>query len=85
MPRISKGEQKAPYFLSSVGSRFNPAAKRAGIRRRNPYHTRHTYAGLLPTYLIVLPPGAAEYQTMHQTQDVNKKERDNLKKQHQKS
>jgi len=36
--------QKAYYSLSSIGSRFNAAVKRAGIRRRNPYHTRHTFA-----------------------------------------
>jgi integrase len=42
MPRMRKGIQKAYYSLSSIGSRFNAAAKRAGIRRRNPYHTRHT-------------------------------------------
>ena len=44
MPRMRKGEQKADYSLSSVGARFNAAVKRAGIRRRNPYHTRHTFA-----------------------------------------
>lgn len=26
------------------GTCWNSAVKRAGIRRRNPYHTRHTYA-----------------------------------------
>jgi len=30
--------------LSSIGTRWNSAVKRAGIRRRNPYHTRHTFA-----------------------------------------
>jgi len=44
MPRMRKGEQKAYYSLSSIGARFNAAVKRAGIRRRNPYHTRHTFA-----------------------------------------
>lgn len=44
MPRMRKGEQKAYYSLSSIGARFNAALKRAGIRRRNPYHTRHTFA-----------------------------------------
>jgi len=44
MPRMRKGKQKAHYSLSSIGSRFNAAVKRAGIRRRNPYHTRHTFA-----------------------------------------
>lgn len=44
MPRMRKGKQKAYYSLSSIGSRFNAAVKRAGIRRRNPYHTRHTFA-----------------------------------------
>ena len=41
---MRKGEQKAYYSLSSIGARFNAAVKRAGIRRRNPYHTRHTFA-----------------------------------------
>ncbi|ASA06866.1 integrase [Enterobacter hormaechei subsp. xiangfangensis] len=44
MPRMRKGIQKAYYSLSSIGARFNAAVKRAGIRRRNPYHTRHTFA-----------------------------------------
>ena len=44
MPRMRKGKQKAYYSLSSIGARFNAAVKRAGIRRRNPYHTRHTFA-----------------------------------------
>ena len=30
--------------MSSIGARWNAAVKRAGIRRRNPYHTRHTFA-----------------------------------------
>lgn len=30
--------------VSSLGSRWKSAVKRADIRRRNPYHTRHTYA-----------------------------------------
>ncbi len=44
IPRMRKGEQKAYYSLSSIDARFNAAVKRAGIRRRNPYHTRHTFA-----------------------------------------
>lgn len=44
MPRMRKGEQKAYYSLSSIGARFDAAIKRAGIRRRIPYHTRHTFA-----------------------------------------
>lgn len=32
------------YSLTSMGCQFNVAIKRAGIRRRNPYHTRHTFA-----------------------------------------
>ncbi|BDH45715.1 prophage integrase IntR [Salmonella enterica subsp. enterica serovar Choleraesuis] len=44
IPRICKGEQKPYYSLSSIGARWNAAVKRAGIRRRNPYHTRHTFA-----------------------------------------
>lgn len=44
MPRMRKGEQKPYYNVSSIGDRWDAAVKRAGIRRRNPYHTRHTYA-----------------------------------------
>ena len=44
MPRARNGEQKPYYSLSSIGDRWNSAVKRAGIRRRNPYHTRHTFA-----------------------------------------
>ncbi|MDA8479851.1 site-specific integrase [Citrobacter sp. Awk 4] len=44
MPRMRKGEQKPYYSMSSIGARWNAAVKRAGIRRRNPYHTRHTFA-----------------------------------------
>ena len=44
MPGIRNGEQKPYYSLSSIGNRWNSAVKRAGIRRRNPYHTRHTFA-----------------------------------------
>ena len=44
MPRMRKGEQKPNYSMSSIGARWNAAVKRAGIRRRNPYHTRHTFA-----------------------------------------
>lgn len=44
MPRPMKGVQKPFYSLSTIGSRWNAAIKRAGIRRRNPYHTRHTFA-----------------------------------------
>lgn len=36
--------QKPYYSLGSIGCRWNAAVKRAGIRRRNPYHTRHTFA-----------------------------------------
>ncbi|WP_409072003.1 tyrosine-type recombinase/integrase, partial [Listeria monocytogenes] len=32
-----------------MGARWNAAVKRAGIRRRNPYHTRHTFACWLLT------------------------------------
>lgn len=44
MPRVRKGEQKPYYSVSSIGARWEAAVKRAGIRRRNPYHTRHTFA-----------------------------------------
>ncbi|MHC5178623.1 tyrosine-type recombinase/integrase [Serratia rhizosphaerae] len=49
MPRAAKGQQKAYYSLSSIGARWDAAVKRAGIRRRNPYHTRHTFACWLLT------------------------------------
>ncbi len=35
---------KLMHSVSSIGARINAAVKRAGIRRRNPYHTRHTFA-----------------------------------------
>ncbi len=44
IPRVKNGMQKPGYSLSSIGARWNAAIKRAGIRRRNPYHTRHTFA-----------------------------------------
>ena len=44
MPRMKNGMQKPHYSLGSIGCRWNAAVKRAGIRRRNPYHTRHTFA-----------------------------------------
>jgi len=44
VPRVRKGVQKPYYSLSSIGARWDSAVKRAGIRRRNPYHTRHTFA-----------------------------------------
>lgn len=44
IPRVKNGKQKPGYSLSSIGERWNAAVKRAGIRRRNPYHTRHTFA-----------------------------------------
>ncbi len=46
---MSKGKQKPYYSVSSLGARWNAAVKRAGIRRRNPYHTRHTFACWLLT------------------------------------
>jgi integrase len=44
IPRMKNGKQKPGYSLSSIGARWEAAVKRAGIRRRNPYHTRHTFA-----------------------------------------
>ncbi|MFY9993582.1 MAG: site-specific integrase [Leclercia sp.] len=44
MPRVRNGAQKAHYSLGSIAARWDSAVKRAGIRRRNPYHTRHTFA-----------------------------------------
>ncbi|ABP60816.1 hypothetical protein Ent638_2141 [Enterobacter sp. 638] len=47
---VPKGFEKEnrtpkPYSsLSRIGIRWNSAVKRAGIRRRNPYHTPHTFA-----------------------------------------
>lgn len=52
LPRMRKEEQKSYYSMSSIGASWNAAVKRAGIRRRNPYHTRHTFACWL------LPAGA---------------------------
>ncbi len=44
MPRVRNGAQKAHYSLGSIAACWDSAVKRAGIRRRNPYHTRHTFA-----------------------------------------
>lgn len=44
LPRVRNGEQKISYSCGTMGSLWNTAVKRSGIRRRNPYHTRHTYA-----------------------------------------
>ena len=44
MPRMKNGTLKPCHSLSSIGALWNSAVKRAGIRRRNPYHTRHTFA-----------------------------------------
>ena len=38
------GRKVRTVKVSSIGARFNAAVKRAGIRHRNPYHTRHTFA-----------------------------------------
>ncbi|EKK5269271.1 hypothetical protein PN657_002546 [Cronobacter dublinensis] len=49
IPRMKNGAQRPHYSLSAIGTNWNAAAKRAGIRRRNPYHTRHAqvdYSGL---------------------------------------
>lgn len=40
VPGICLDEQKP----DSIGAGWSAAVKRAGIRRGNPYHTRHTYA-----------------------------------------
>ncbi|EFH7176082.1 integrase, partial [Escherichia coli] len=37
------------FHYDYLGARWNAAVKRAGIRRRNPYHTRHTFACWLLT------------------------------------
>lgn len=52
MHTMKNGVQEPGYSLSSIGARWHSAVKRAGIRRRNPYHTRHTFACWL------LPAGA---------------------------
>lgn len=41
---MKNGAQRPHYSLSAIGASWNAAVKRAGIRRRNPYHTRHTFA-----------------------------------------
>lgn len=45
------GVQKPHVFRTSIGYRWNAIIKRTGIRPRNPYHTRHTYA----CWLLSLP------------------------------
>lgn len=44
MPRATIPRQKSYYPLSAIGALWSKAVKPTGIRRRNPYHTRHTYA-----------------------------------------
>lgn len=44
IPPMENGAQRPHYSLSAIGTCWNAAVKRAGIRRRNPYHTRHTFA-----------------------------------------
>lgn len=40
-----KTDQPGNYFsASSISGRWNAAVKKAGIRRRNPYQSRHTFA-----------------------------------------
>lgn len=57
MLRMRKVELKTYYFVSIIGFGWNIAVKRTGIRRRNPYHTRHTFAcwllsaGLNPAFI----------------------------------
>ncbi|WP_370570037.1 tyrosine-type recombinase/integrase [Serratia sp. OS31] len=49
---------KRPTVLIINRARWDPAAKLAGIRRRNPYHTRHTFAcwfltaGANPSFIV---------------------------------
>lgn len=44
MPREEKGEQASHYSVNSIKSLWGVAMRRAGIRNRRPYQTRHTYA-----------------------------------------
>jgi len=41
---VKNGVQKPGYSLKSIGALWEDVIKHAGIRRRNPYHTRHTFA-----------------------------------------
>jgi len=43
-PESKKRRAKPHDAQSSIRSRRSAVIKRAGIRRRNPYHTRHTFA-----------------------------------------
>ncbi|TLV08865.1 hypothetical protein FE839_21080 [Klebsiella indica] len=47
-PLPGRGTEKGK-ISSHIGNRGEDAAKRAGIHRRNPYHTRHTFACWLLT------------------------------------
>lgn len=49
MSRRRKVEHEPGYSPGRTSSRWEAAVKRAGIRRRNPYHTRHTFACWLLT------------------------------------
>jgi integrase len=44
MPRQMRGVQAPHYSVHSIKSIWDKAVKRAGIRRRRPYQTRHTFA-----------------------------------------
>jgi len=44
MPRMQRGVQSPHYSVHSIKSIWDKAVKRAGIRRRRPYQTRHTFA-----------------------------------------
>lgn len=44
MPRPCRGKQPAYYSVNSIKSLWDITVRKAGIRRRRPYQTRHTYA-----------------------------------------
>ena len=44
IPGKRNEQQKPCYSHRNIGRRWEATVKRAGIRRRNPYHTRHTFA-----------------------------------------
>ncbi|MDI9222078.1 DUF3596 domain-containing protein [Pantoea sp. EA-12] len=57
VPNRLDQEEKPWFSTSGISSRWDAAIKRAGIRRRTPYQTRHTYAcwmlsaGANPTFI----------------------------------
>jgi integrase len=70
---LPDGEQKADYALLAIAQ----SVKRAGIRRRNPYHTRHTFAcwllsaGANPSFAATGSEGSNKCKKINKIQRKN--------------